>query len=131
MVSMRMITPARQIDATGSPPRRASDPTSFFNQAVALHRTGRLAEAEEIYRELLKAQPDHFDSLHLLGVSSLQRGNYLEAVHQIDMALNINPNAAFAHNNRGNALKGLNRLDEVERIHDELRDLIEDQPARN
>ena len=39
-----------------------------FNQGVALHRQGKLVEAERIYGEVLQQQPNHFDALHLLGV---------------------------------------------------------------
>src|SRR5262245_6532990 len=86
---------------------------STFSQALALHQAGRLAEAEQNYLQILKAQPDQFDCLHLLGVIFFQRGNHAEAVRQIDVALKINPNAASAHNNRGIALQELKRLDEA------------------
>src|SRR5882724_3008435 len=64
---------------------KSFEPTSPFNQALALHKAGRLAEAEKIYGLILKGQPNHFESLHLLGVSHLQRGNFAGALHQIDM----------------------------------------------
>ena len=41
---------------------------SLFAEALALHQAGRLADAEKIYNQILAMQPDHFDSLHLLGV---------------------------------------------------------------
>jgi protein O-GlcNAc transferase len=86
---------------------------SAFSQALALHQAGRLAEAEKIYGQILKVQPNHFDSLHLLGVIYGQRGNHVESVRQIDLALKINPKAAYAHNNRGLALQKLKRLDDA------------------
>src|SRR5262249_44018426 len=86
---------------------------SAFSQALALHQAGRLAEAEKIYGQILKVQPNHFDSLHLVGVIYAQRGNHVESVRQIDLALKINPKAAYAHNSRGNALQKLNRLDDA------------------
>jgi tetratricopeptide (TPR) repeat protein len=94
------------------------EPALIFNQALALHKAGDLIEAEKLYRQVLKVKPDHFDSLHLLGVSYLQRSRYAEAVRIIDMALKINPHSAFAHNNRGNALKELKRFDEALESHD-------------
>src|SRR4051794_15845707 len=81
-----------------------------FEQAVALHQTGRLAEAENCYQEILKAYPDHFDSLQLLGIIYGQRGNYAEAALQFDAALKINPDAPSALSNRGLALEKLERL---------------------
>src|SRR5262249_50228012 len=86
---------------------------STLSQALALHQAGRLAEAEQAYLQILKAQANHFDCLHLLGVIFSQRGNHAEAVRQIDVALRINPKAARAHNNRGIALQELKRLDEA------------------
>ena len=39
-----------------------------FNQGLALHRQGNLADAERCYEDVLRQQPDHFGALHLLGV---------------------------------------------------------------
>jgi predicted O-linked N-acetylglucosamine transferase (SPINDLY family) len=103
--------------ANGAPSRHpAGAPhghAAVFAQALALHQAGRLAEAEPLYRQVLQADPRHFDSLHLLGVIHYQRGEYREAVRWIDAALKINPSAAAAHNNRGNALKELGQAQEA------------------
>jgi tetratricopeptide (TPR) repeat protein len=72
-----------------------------------------LADAEEIYQRILATLPDHADCLHLLGLIFLQRGDHALAVEQIDRALEKNPDAAFALNNRGIALKELKRLDDA------------------
>src|SRR5262249_55668023 len=48
--------------------------TVNLQSALALHRRGQLAEAEEICRNILKVAPDHFDAIHLLGITLLQRG---------------------------------------------------------
>src|ERR1700730_3436490 len=84
-----------------------------FKQALALHRAGRLAEAEQICCQILQAQPKHFDCLHLLGIIYFQRGEHAEAVRQFDIAVEMNPKDASAHNNRGAALGELQRLDEA------------------
>src|SRR5262245_35067088 len=94
-------------------PTRSPALASTLSQALALHQAGRLAEAEQNYLQILKAQPDQFDCLHLLGVIFSQRGNHAEAVRQIDVALKINPKAASAHHNRGNALQALKRFNEA------------------
>ena len=93
--------------------------TSTFNHALALHKAGRLTEAETVYRQILKMQPDHFDSVHLLGVTHSQRGDHAEAVRQIDVALQINPKDASAHNNRGIALQELKQFDEALASYDQ------------
>ena len=37
-----------------------------FAQALELHKQGRLAEAEQLYSEVLAHRPDHFDALQML-----------------------------------------------------------------
>jgi tetratricopeptide (TPR) repeat protein len=99
----------------GGPTARPSldELQSIFDQALAFHRAGLLAEAEQLYRRVLDLQPGSFDCQHLLGVISYQRGDCLAAVRQIDAALKINSRVADAHLNRGNALKKLKRFDEA------------------
>ena len=95
------------------PQTELSNVVSLFAEGLALHQAGRLGDAEEIYNKILAIQPDHFDSLHLLGVIFSQRGNHAEAVRQIDFALKTNPNDCLALNNRGVALKELKRFEEA------------------
>jgi tetratricopeptide (TPR) repeat protein len=91
-------------------PAALSKTAALFAEGLAHHQAGRLAEAENIYRRVLAMRPDHFDSLHLLGVVFLQRCQYEQAVRQIDVALRQNPNNVNALNNRGTALKELKRF---------------------
>ena len=91
----------------------ATTAAAAFARALALHQAGRLSDAEKIYWQILAAQPRHFDSLHLLGVISLQRGDAEAAIRQIDLALKVEPRHILALNNRGNALQQLRRFDEA------------------
>jgi thioredoxin-like negative regulator of GroEL len=50
-----------------------------MQEAVALHQQGRLREAEKLYARVLKAEPEHFDALHLLGLAKAQGGQMGEA----------------------------------------------------
>lgn len=100
---------ARQNALPTSPPALAS----AFSRALALHREGRLHEAREGYRQVAKAQADHYQSRHLLGVVCHQLGDHAEAVRQFDAALKVNPRFVAAHINRGVALEQLRRLDEA------------------
>ena len=59
--------------------------------AVALHQAGRLAEAENVYKQVLDIQSDQFDSLHHLGIILFQRGEPAAAVEQLDRALKEKP----------------------------------------
>ena len=65
----------------------AAVPSPRFNiaqamqEAIALHRQNRLREAERLYARVLKATPDHFDALHLLGTIKAQSGQTVSYTH--------------------------------------------------
>ena len=73
--------------------------------AIQHHRAGRLRAAEEIYRQILQAEPTHADALHLVGIVNAQAGNHQIAVEYIDRALKVKPLWAEAQANMGNALR--------------------------
>jgi len=90
-----------------------SQKQSIFQNALAMHQSGQLAEAERLYREILKLDADDFDAIHLLGVIFLQRGQFAEGERLIGRALEIDPNEPNALNNRAIALGELKRFDEA------------------
>jgi tetratricopeptide (TPR) repeat protein len=88
------------------------------NQALAqgreLHRAGRLQEAEGLYRHILAVDPNHADSLHLLGVIAHQTGHNDAAIDLIRKAIAHNNRVADFHCNLGAALHALGRVREAE-----------------
>ena len=102
--------------------------SSWLVEAFASHQAGRLAEAERLYRQILAAQPDHSESLHLLSAISYQRGDFALALDQIDRALKVNPNNSLAWNQRGLALQRLKRFDEALVSYDRVLALWRDHP---
>ncbi|HXA99055.1 MAG TPA: tetratricopeptide repeat-containing glycosyltransferase family protein [Steroidobacteraceae bacterium] len=80
-----------------------------FDQGLALHQQGKLADAARIYSEVLQQQPNHFDALHLLGVIAAQTKKTELAVELITKAIRLNANVAAAHSNLGIALLQLKR----------------------
>ena len=81
-------------------------------EAVAWHRAGRLQEAEQAYREVLRGDPAHLDANRLLGILTTQTGRDHEAVQlfQKVLAARSDPDV---HVNLGQALKRLGRLEEA------------------
>jgi tetratricopeptide (TPR) repeat protein len=103
-----------------------SEITSLLVEAFALHQAGRLAEAEQTYNRILATQPDHFDSLHLLGIVFHQRGEHAQALQHIDLALKIDPNNIPALNSRGIALRELKRFEDALASYDRALKLLPD-----
>jgi Flp pilus assembly protein TadD len=93
----------------GAPSSGRSTGAGRFRQALALHRQGKIAEAEAIYRELLRAQPDHAAALHLLAVLEAQAGRPAAALQRLDRLVALKPDNAEAWANRGAILRTLNR----------------------
>ncbi|MFQ5455541.1 MAG: tetratricopeptide repeat protein [Nitrospirota bacterium] len=85
----------------------------MLNKGIYLHQTGRLQEAEEIYRQILNHNPLHEDAMHLLGVIAYQSGSNDMAAELIGKAILINPSIPNFHNNLGNALKSQGKIDEA------------------
>jgi tetratricopeptide (TPR) repeat protein len=94
---------------------RSALPTAMIAQmlsaAIHHHQSGRLAEAEGLYRRILEADAGHADALHLLGVIAHQIGRNSIAVDLIGKAIAINGTVVPYYLNRGAALKALGRLD--------------------
>jgi predicted O-linked N-acetylglucosamine transferase (SPINDLY family) len=65
-----------------------------LQQAVELHRSGRAADAAELYRAVLSIQPKHPEANHELAVIMLQAGQALAAIPHFLAALEADPERA-------------------------------------
>jgi predicted O-linked N-acetylglucosamine transferase (SPINDLY family) len=86
---------------------------SALQDAVALQRAGRLAEAEQLCLGILKTTPAFFQARHLLGMLQLQQGRAGEALASLDAALANAPGTPAILAGRGLALQANGRLDEA------------------
>jgi tetratricopeptide (TPR) repeat protein len=68
-----------------------------FQQALTLHRQGRLDEAGHLYARALQWQPRHFESLRLSGAIALQKEDFPQAVQFLAKAIQANARSAEAH----------------------------------
>ncbi len=79
-----------------------------------LHGAGRLAEAEQVYQQVLTIAPTHPEALNMMGALVLQRGQPAQALGWIDQAIAMSgsmPKAPVAdfHVHRAHALLALGR----------------------
>jgi tetratricopeptide (TPR) repeat protein len=100
----------------------SQDIKSILGEAVQLHQSGNLSEAESLYRKILVVDPAHADALHLLGVTAYQTGQNSRAIEYIQKAIGINPSMPQYYNNLGNAFLNSEETDEaVKCFEDALR----------
>jgi tetratricopeptide (TPR) repeat protein len=85
--------------------------------AFTHHQSGRLDEAEQIYRQVLSDQPNNAHAWHLLGVVAHQKGAHDEAARYIEWALHLNPVQPEANNNLGLVYQALGKLTEAAVFH--------------
>jgi len=64
---------------------------STIEHAIALHQSGKLVEAESVYRSILDADQEHWDAWHLLGVLLSQQGHVDASAAAINTAIKGNP----------------------------------------
>ena len=82
-----------------------------LQDALALHRAGKSAEAEAAFRDLLAREPGNFEALYWLALLMLRAQRPTEALPVLDQALEVNPQSALALNARGSALRSLRQFE--------------------
>ena len=87
--------------------------TLLFNQALQAHQSGKIDEAEALYRKISSADPKHFDALHMLGILCSGNGKYQDADRFFRAALSIDLRFPPCHLNYGFFLLKQNRPDEA------------------
>ncbi len=85
--------------------------TNKLAEALRIHQSGNIGNAETLYRQILDADPGNADALHLIGVIAYQVGENIQAAEYIRKAIDISPTISFYHNNLGNVLQNLHEAD--------------------
>ena len=81
----------------------------IYDQALALHRQGRLAEADALYAQALALKPDLVEAHNNRGAIRQMAGDWEGALACYDGALRLRPDYVEALANRGNCLIQLRR----------------------
>jgi Flp pilus assembly protein TadD len=98
----------------GPPPsvsKRKYQIDALFHQGARLHGVGRLAEAEQVYRQVLSIESRHADTLHMLGVLALQAGHPAAAADLIGQAIAVRPSEPMYYVNRAHARLALGQAE--------------------
>ena len=81
-----------------------------FALAVQNHQKNNLKIAENLYKKILKTNPNHASAHNNLGVVFNELGEDQKAISYFQKAIQINPNYASAHNNLGAIFMQLGKL---------------------
>ncbi|MCH8923821.1 MAG: tetratricopeptide repeat protein, partial [Planctomycetes bacterium] len=84
-----------------------------FDTAVRHHQAGRLAEAEQIYRQILQAEPNNAQALHQLGRLAIAAGQQQAAVELIGKAIAADRRRALFHVSLGEAFHRWGKITEA------------------
>jgi tetratricopeptide (TPR) repeat protein len=84
-----------------------------LQEALRLHQAGQTGSAEALYRQVLLADPDNADALHLLGLLSSDAGRHAEALDLIGRAIVRNSHNPAYYNNLSLAQIALGRWNEA------------------
>jgi len=98
-------------ETAASPAPGAASVDQALAVAVQHHQAGRLALAEQGYKEVLRSQPTNAKALMLYGVLAHQAGSHDMAVRVLNAAIELAPDFAEAHAALGTAQQGLGQLD--------------------
>ena len=99
--------------------RRRHREQRHTENAQSLHAEGWLAEAESLYLELLRTQPNAVEGLEGLGVLLFQLGRIEEAVSMFMRGVATDPKSPRFHTKLGAAYRNLRRFDQARVSHPE------------
>src|SRR5947207_3103864 len=72
-----------------------------LQQAIAHYQAGRWQDAERLLEQILRADPNHFDALHILAIIAYQTGRSERAEPLAARALAIDGNRGDVYNTVG------------------------------
>jgi aspartyl/asparaginyl beta-hydroxylase (cupin superfamily) len=72
-------------------------------EAKALLRQGRVAEAEQLFDQILQGSPDNVEALNAVALAWLRRADSRKSIELLDRAIKLQPGDALSHYHRGRA----------------------------
>src|SRR4051812_46564977 len=84
----------RSVALRGAAKQITSHCMPTISEAVAYHEAGQLQRAEQVYRQILHADPNQADAWHLLGLLAHQVGQHRLALEYIGRAITLSNRVA-------------------------------------
>jgi tetratricopeptide (TPR) repeat protein len=94
-------------------PAQAIPPGQALIVAEQKRRQGFLADADELTRRAIEAEPDNAEAAHMLGIIAHQSGKLNDAIAHVQRAIAINPDVSLYHANLGEMCRLAGRTDEA------------------
>ncbi len=105
--------PSQREEDTAPTKLNTENLSAIFSLAVQLHRQREYRAAEGVYLRILATDPNHIDTLHLLGVLYHQLGEDATALNYLNRAASQKMNDASFFRNLGETYRALRRFDEA------------------
>ena len=87
--------------------------SSLLDEAIILHKKGKLKEAENLYKSILESSSNNFEVIHYIGIVKIQLKQFEEAIVWFNRAISINPNNHSVFNNLGVCYRELKKYNEA------------------
>jgi tetratricopeptide (TPR) repeat protein len=87
--------------------------TELLTRARQAHQAGDLQTAEQLYLQILKAEPSNADASYLLGALCQALGKPEQAIAHLETAVRLRPNHAASHNHLGVVLAQQGKMDQA------------------
>lgn len=85
----------------------------ILNLAKEQLKSGNLKQAEILYKEILKTEPNNINALHFVGIIHFHHKQYIDAINYLNKTLFIAPGYIDAHNNLGRIFQEIGKFDEA------------------
>lgn len=105
--------PANQ-PAPAAPPQPSPHHADSQLEAIMHLKAGRLDEAAALLTNIIEADPESWQGLHLLGLIAYRQGHLERAAGLIRQCLDVHPNLAEGFSDLGVVLKDLGELDDAQ-----------------
>ena len=115
------------MNAAGEPsPENTDTPAALYQTGLGHLRAGRYLDAQICCQQALAIDPDHSETLHLMGLLSLHATQYDHAVEWISRAIRRDPRAEYLYS-LGTALRHQMRFEEAVNVFDKAVQLKPDK----